>query len=73
MASASCWLPIPVASWQLEARREPHAFVQCPMMPFFIYYSMFGFQRVGDIIWQAGVVWPGPQLVPMSGENPRVL
>lgn len=26
---------------------------QCPMMPFFIYYSMFGFQRVGDIIWQA--------------------
>eukprot|EP00930_Biecheleria_cincta_P051253 TRINITY_DN3640_c0_g1_i1.p1 TRINITY_DN3640_c0_g1~~TRINITY_DN3640_c0_g1_i1.p1 ORF type:complete len:1058 (+),score=170.31 TRINITY_DN3640_c0_g1_i1:134-3307(+) len=24
----------------------------CPMMPFFIYYSMFGFQRVGDIIWQ---------------------
>lgn len=23
------------------------------MMPFFIYYSMFGFQRVGDIIWQA--------------------
>jgi pyruvate dehydrogenase E1 component len=24
-----------------------------PMMPFFIYYSMFGFQRVGDIIWQA--------------------
>lgn len=25
----------------------------CPMLPFFIYYSMFGFQRVGDIIWQA--------------------
>jgi pyruvate dehydrogenase E1 component len=23
------------------------------MMPFFIYYSMFGFQRVGDLIWQA--------------------
>jgi pyruvate dehydrogenase E1 component len=22
-----------------------------PMMPFFIYYSMFGFQRVGDQIW----------------------
>src|SRR5712691_8140528 len=22
-----------------------------PMMPFFIYYSMFGFQRVGDLIW----------------------
>ncbi|HYE32627.1 MAG TPA: pyruvate dehydrogenase (acetyl-transferring), homodimeric type [Methylomirabilota bacterium] len=24
------------------------------MMPFFIYYSMFGFQRVGDLIWLAG-------------------
>ncbi len=22
-----------------------------PMIPFFIYYSMFGFQRVGDMIW----------------------
>eukprot|EP00755_Sulcionema_specki_P011990 Sspe_Gene.8147::Locus_2779_Transcript_2_3_Confidence_0.500_Length_3240::g.8147::m.8147/K00163/aceE; pyruvate dehydrogenase E1 component len=25
----------------------------CPTLPFFIYYSMFGFQRVGDFIWQA--------------------
>jgi pyruvate dehydrogenase E1 component len=24
------------------------------MIPFFIYYSMFGFQRVGDFIWAAG-------------------
>jgi len=24
------------------------------MIPFFIYYSMFGFQRVGDLIWAAG-------------------
>ena len=23
------------------------------MIPFFIYYSMFGFQRVGDLIWAA--------------------
>jgi pyruvate dehydrogenase E1 component len=22
-----------------------------PMIPFFIYYSMFGFQRVGDMVW----------------------
>jgi pyruvate dehydrogenase E1 component len=22
-----------------------------PMLPFYIYYSMFGFQRVGDLIW----------------------
>lgn len=25
-----------------------------PMIPFFIYYSMFGFQRVGDMMWLAG-------------------
>jgi len=24
-----------------------------PMLPFFIYYSMFGFQRIGDSTWQA--------------------
>jgi pyruvate dehydrogenase E1 component len=24
------------------------------MIPFFIFYSMFGFQRVGDLIWAAG-------------------
>src|SRR5262245_41150376 len=24
-----------------------------PMIPFYIYYSMFGFQRVGDLIWCA--------------------
>jgi pyruvate dehydrogenase E1 component len=23
------------------------------MMPFFIYYSMFGFQRIGDLVWAA--------------------
>jgi len=25
-----------------------------PMLPFYIYYSMFGFQRVGDLVWAAG-------------------
>ena len=25
-----------------------------PMVPFYIFYSMFGFQRVGDMIWAAG-------------------
>jgi pyruvate dehydrogenase E1 component len=25
-----------------------------PMLPFYIFYSMFGFQRVGDLIWSAG-------------------
>jgi pyruvate dehydrogenase E1 component len=24
-----------------------------PMLPFYVYYSMFGFQRVGDLIWAA--------------------
>lgn len=24
----------------------------CPLLPFFVFYSMFGFQRVGDFIWQ---------------------
>jgi pyruvate dehydrogenase E1 component len=25
-----------------------------PMIPFYIYYSMFGYQRVGDLVWAAG-------------------
>ena len=25
-----------------------------PMVPFYIFYSMFGFQRVGDLAWAAG-------------------
>ncbi|WGK69984.1 pyruvate dehydrogenase (acetyl-transferring), homodimeric type [Candidatus Haliotispira prima] len=25
-----------------------------PMIPFFAYYSMFGFQRIGDLAWAAG-------------------
>ncbi|MGH9265619.1 MAG: transketolase-like TK C-terminal-containing protein, partial [Acidimicrobiales bacterium] len=25
-----------------------------PMVPFFVFYSMFGFQRVGDLIWAFG-------------------
>ncbi len=25
-----------------------------PMIPFYVYYSMFGFQRVGDMAWMAG-------------------
>ncbi|MCY2937257.1 MAG: pyruvate dehydrogenase (acetyl-transferring), homodimeric type [Planctomycetota bacterium] len=30
-----------------------HANAGVPMIPFYIYYSMFGFQRVGDLIWAA--------------------
>ncbi|MES3007838.1 MAG: pyruvate dehydrogenase (acetyl-transferring), homodimeric type [Pseudomonadota bacterium] len=25
-----------------------------PLIPFYIYYSMFGFQRIGDLAWMAG-------------------
>jgi pyruvate dehydrogenase E1 component len=31
-----------------------YANLDFPMCPFYIYYSMFGFQRVGDLIWLAG-------------------
>ena len=27
-----------------------------PMVPFFMFYSMFGFQRIGDLAWSAGDV-----------------
>ncbi len=30
-----------------------HATLGVPMVPFYTFYSMFGFQRVGDLIWQA--------------------
>jgi pyruvate dehydrogenase E1 component len=26
----------------------------CPLVPFYVFYSMFGFQRVGDLSWAAG-------------------
>ena len=40
--------------WRRGPRRpRPTPPVACPMVPFFIFYSMFGFQRVGDLIWQA--------------------
>ena len=33
--------------------RTSYAHRGVPMVPFFIFYSMFGFQRVGDLIWAA--------------------
>lgn len=30
-----------------------HSHLKTPMIPFYLYYSMFGFQRVGDLIWAA--------------------
>jgi pyruvate dehydrogenase E1 component len=40
-----------IASWVAAATSySAHGFA---LLPFFIYYSMFGFQRVGDAIWAA--------------------
>ncbi len=41
-----------MASWMAAASSYSTHGVQ--MMPFFIYYSMFGFQRFGDLAWAAG-------------------
>ncbi|MCK8785356.1 pyruvate dehydrogenase (acetyl-transferring), homodimeric type [Roseomonas sp. NAR14] len=41
-----------IASWIAAA--TSYSTNDCPMIPFYIYYSMFGFQRVGDFIWAAG-------------------
>jgi len=35
----------------LTAAGTAYANVGVPTIPFFIYYSMFGFQRIGDLIW----------------------
>jgi pyruvate dehydrogenase E1 component len=36
------------------AAASSHSSHGISMIPFFIYYSMFGFQRIGDLIWAAG-------------------
>ena len=40
-----------LASWIAAA--TSYANLGVPMVPFFTFYSMFGFQRVGDLIWSA--------------------
>jgi pyruvate dehydrogenase E1 component len=35
----------------LTAAGTAYANYGVPMIPFFIYYSMFGFQRIGDLVW----------------------
>lgn len=40
-----------IASWTAAA--TSYSVHGLPMLPFYIYYSMFGFQRVGDLIWAA--------------------
>ncbi|MGQ0848320.1 MAG: pyruvate dehydrogenase (acetyl-transferring), homodimeric type [Actinomycetota bacterium] len=41
-----------MASWIAAA--TSYATRGVPMVPFFILYSMFGFQRIGDLLWGAG-------------------
>jgi pyruvate dehydrogenase E1 component len=41
-----------MSSWIAAA--TAYSVSDTPMIPFYIYYSMFGFQRVGDLAWAAG-------------------
>lgn len=40
-----------ISSWTAAA--TSYSVHNIPMLPFYIYYSMFGFQRIGDLIWAA--------------------
>jgi pyruvate dehydrogenase E1 component len=44
--------PGAMASWIAAA--TSYSTSNTPMIPFYIYYSMFGFQRIGDLAWAAG-------------------
>ncbi|HYT97012.1 MAG TPA: pyruvate dehydrogenase (acetyl-transferring), homodimeric type, partial [Casimicrobiaceae bacterium] len=41
-----------MSSWMAAA--TSYSTNNVPMIPFYIYYSMFGFQRCGDLMWAAG-------------------
>ena len=45
-----------ISSWSAAA--TSYANHNLPMMPFYIFYSMFGFQRVADLIWAAADQMP---------------
>ena len=44
LGAASSWL----------AAATSYSTNNLPMIPFYIYYSIFGFQRIGDLMWLAG-------------------
>ncbi|PLK58439.1 pyruvate dehydrogenase (acetyl-transferring), homodimeric type [Candidatus Palibaumannia cicadellinicola] len=44
LGAASSWL----------AAATSYSTNDLPMIPFYIYYSIFGFQRIGDLLWAAG-------------------
>jgi pyruvate dehydrogenase E1 component len=41
-----------MGSWTAAA--TSYSINDCPMIPFYVFYSMFGFQRTGDMCWAAG-------------------
>ncbi len=41
-----------MGSWVAAA--TSYSINNCPMIPFYVFYSMFGFQRTGDMCWAAG-------------------
>jgi pyruvate dehydrogenase E1 component len=41
-----------MAEWMAAA--SAYSVHNCPLIPFYVFYSMFGFQRVGDLAWAAG-------------------
>ncbi|QEM82900.1 pyruvate dehydrogenase (acetyl-transferring), homodimeric type [Halomonas binhaiensis] len=41
-----------MSAWMAAA--TSYANNNCTLLPFYIYYSMFGFQRIGDLAWAAG-------------------
>jgi len=40
-----------ISSWVAAA--TSYSVHDLPMLPFYVYYSMFGFQRIGDLVWAA--------------------
>jgi pyruvate dehydrogenase E1 component len=44
--------PGAMSAWMAAA--TSYSISDVPMLPFYIYYSMFGFQRVGDLCWASG-------------------
>ena len=57
-----------ISSW--TAAGTSYSVNGLPMLPFYIYYSMFGFQRIGDLIWppptsaRAASWWAPPRAAP---------
>jgi len=44
--------PGAMSAWMAAA--TSYSINNVPLLPFYIYYSMFGFQRIGDLAWAAG-------------------